>query len=567
MKIKKSALEWCRAPFDLNMQNQVKSLINKETELKDAFYKDIEFGTGGIRGIMGPGTNRINKYTLGKVAQGLSLYLKDQFRYKKIKAVIAYDSRNKSEYFAQIVANILSANSIQVFLFNSLRSTPQLSYTIRSLKANCGIVITASHNPPDYNGFKLYWKDGGQIVPPKDIELEEIINSIKYNEILFEGKKDKLTHLGKNTDAQFHKVCISLAKQKTNSKRDIKIVFTSLHGTSINSIPVILEKVGYKNISIVKEQSTPNGNFPTVLSPNPEEPEALKIAVNQAQKENAEIVIGTDPDSDRLGIAVKNEDGDFILLNGNQTMMIMSHFLLSVRKEKKLINSKDYIASTIVSSPVIKKVASYFKINCILTLTGFKWIGKEIENRKNENFIFGGEESFGYLIGNKIRDKDAITSALLACEIGSVLKCQGKTIFDFMIECYKIYGPYKERLINKIFTGKSGAEKIHKMMSNFRKNPPKTINESKLESVEDYLFSYKYCLKKNKKYKLNLPKANVLIYILKDKSKIAIRPSGTEPKIKFYISVNKKNFKYNNWKLTELELEKRIDSIVKELKL
>jgi len=567
IEIKKKALKWCKLPFDSQTQKDVKALFDYPDQLEDAFYKDLEFGTGGMRGIMGVGTNRINKYTLGKAAHGLSLYLKSKFPESIIKVVIAYDCRHNNKLFSKIISNVLLANDIEVYLFSSLRTTPELSYSVRHLKANCGIVLTASHNPPEYNGFKVYWKDGGQIAPPYEEELMEKINSISFNEILFNGTNDKLNLIDKEIDDAFIETSTQLAIQDNVKSKNIKIVYTPLHGTSIMSIPQVLKKAGYKSVIIVDEQSKPDGSFPTVKSPNPEEPDALKMSINRAKKENADIVIGTDPDSDRLGISVKNKKEEFIILNGNQTMLLMAHFLLKKREEKGLLSSKDFIASTIVSSPVIKKVANKFGVECLITLTGFKWIGKEIEERKDQNFIFGGEESFGYLIGDKIRDKDAVTSALLICEIVSILKTKDKTLYDFMIECYKLYGPYKERLISYKLEGLSGEIKINNMMKNYRNNPPNKINNQFVISIQDYLNSTKTNVKSKTVNDINLPKSDVIIYTLNDNSKIAIRPSGTEPKIKFYFSVNNKDFKNNCWESTEEELDKRIDSIISDLNL
>ena len=567
IEIKKKALKWCKLPFDSQTQKDVKALFDYPDQLEDAFYKDLEFGTGGMRGIMGVGTNRINKYTLGKAAHGLSLYLKSKFPESIIKVVIAYDCRHNNKLFSKIISNVLLANDIEVYLFSSLRTTPELSYSVRHLKANCGIVLTASHNPPEYNGFKVYWKDGGQIAPPYEEELMEKINSISFNEILFNGTNDKLNLIDKEIDDAFIETSTQLAKQDDLKLRNIKIVYTPLHGTSIMSIPQVLKKAGHESLIIIDEQSKPDGSFPTVKSPNPEEPDALQMAINRAKKENADIVIGTDPDSDRLGISVKNKQEEFVILNGNQTMLLMAHFILKKRKEKGLLSSKDFIASTIVSSPVMQKVANNFGVECLITLTGFKWIGKEIEERKDQNFIFGGEESFGYLIGDKIRDKDAVTSALLICEIVSVLKTKEKTLYDFMIECYKLYGPYKERLISYKLEGLSGEIKIKNMMENYRNNPPNKINNQFIISIQDYLNSTKTNVKSKTVNDINLPKSDVIIYTLNDNSKIAIRPSGTEPKIKFYFSVNNKDFKNNCWESTEEELDKRIDSIISDLNL
>ena len=566
-EIKERALKWCKSPFDNETQNHVKTLFNFPDQLEDSFYKDLKFGTGGMRGVMGVGTNRINKYTLGKATQGLSDFLKNKFPKGNIRVVIAFDCRNNNDIYSKIVSNVFLGNGIEVYQFSSLRTTPQLSYSVRYLKANCGIVLTASHNPSEYNGYKVYWKDGGQLVPPYDQELMDQINSINYSDIIFKGSTDKFHLIDKELDDAFINTCLELGKQDQVKSDNLKIVFTPLHGTAIISIPEVLKKAGHKSLIVVNEQSKPDGNFPTVESPNPEEPEALKIAIKLAEKEDAEIVIGTDPDSDRLGIAIKNEKGKFYILNGNQTMLIMANFLLDRRKEMGLLKSEDYIASTIVSSPVMNKLGLHYGIQCLSTLTGFKWIGKEIEERKTQNFIFGGEESFGYLIGDKIRDKDAVTSALLICEIAAILKFKNKNIFDYMIECYKLYGPHKERLISYKLDGISGEKKIKKMMKNFRDNSPKSINNQSVNSIKDYLASVEIDLKNKMRYKIDLPTSNVIVFILEDGSEIAIRPSGTEPKIKFYFSVNSKTFKNDNWELTEKELDKKIDSIIFDLNL
>ena len=564
---KEKALLWCNSPFDTQTQKDVKILFNDPSKLEDAFYKELEFGTGGMRGIMGVGTNRINKYTLAKAAQGLSSFLKSKFKKDKIKVVIAYDCRHNNELFSKIVSDVLLANNIDVYLYSSLRTTPQLSFSVRHLNANCGIVLTASHNPSDYNGFKVYWDDGGQLTHPLDKELMDKINGTIFDEILYDKKGRSSNIIDKDVDNAFYDTSINLGIQDNIKSRDIKIVYTPLHGSSIVSIPEVLKKVGYKSLIIVKEQAKPDGDFPTVKSPNPEDPKALKMAIDLAEIENAELVIGTDPDSDRLGVAVKNIQGKFTILNGNQTMLIMAHFLLSNREEKKLMKPEDYIVSTIVSSSVIEKVANRFGVKFISTLTGFKWIGKEIEERKTQNFIFGGEESFGYLIGDKIRDKDAVTSSLLICEIASMLKSNNKSLYDYMIECYKLYGPYKERMISYTLDGISGEKKIKEMMKRYRYNPPEQINNQPVEFIKDYLNSTKTEISSKIKSKIPLPKSDVVIFKLKDNSNIAIRPSGTEPKIKFYFSVSSKSFRNNDWESTEKELDKKIDSIIFDLNL
>jgi len=556
--------EWTKPPFDQETQNALIELKKNPEKLEDAFYKNLEFGTGGIRGIMGIGTNRINKYTLGKSTQGLSDYLKKYFPNKKeIKVVIAYDCRINSKSLSRQVAEVFSANGIQVYLFSDLRPTPELSFAVKHLNAQCGIVLTASHNPPEYNGYKVYWEDGGQIVPPHDNKIVNQIDKTEFSDINFTPNEELITLIDQEIDEAFFNVSIELGKFKVQNRKNYKVVFTSLHGTSITAVPQVLEKAGYSQVYLVKEQSKPDGNFPTVKSPNPEEPEALKLALLEAEKQGADIVIGTDPDCDRLGIAVRDETGEFYLLNGNQTMVVMTYFLLEQCKQKNALNGKQFIASTIVSSPMIAKIASSYGVGYKETLTGFKWIAKLIEDFPELEFIGGGEESFGYLVGNKVRDKDAVTATLLACEIGAYAKSIGKSFFEILEDCYREFGAYKERLLSFTQKGKEGAEKISSMMNDFRENPPKTIAGQSISYIEDYQKGFRINLKDHTSEKLDFDIANVLTYLLEDGSKIAIRPSGTEPKIKFYFSTNQKIKKHQSWKEVEKELESKIDVLTK----
>ena len=556
--------EWTKPPFDQETQNALIELKKNPEKLEDAFYKNLEFGTGGIRGIMGIGTNRINKYTLGKSTQGLSDYLKKYFPNKKeIKVVIAYDCRINSKSLSRQVAEVFSANGIQVYLFSDLRPTPELSFAVKHLNAQCGIVLTASHNPPEYNGYKVYWEDGGQIVPPHDNKIVNQIDKTEFSDINFIPNEELITLIDQEMDEAFFNVSIELGKFKVQNRKNYKVVFTSLHGTSITAVPQVLEKAGYSQVYLVKEQSKPDGNFPTVKSPNPEEPEALKLALLEAEKQGADIVIGTDPDCDRLGIAVRDETGEFYLLNGNQTMVVMTYFLLEQCKQKNALNGKQFIASTIVSSPMIAKIASSYGVGYKETLTGFKWIAKLIEDFPELEFIGGGEESFGYLVGNKVRDKDAVTATLLACEIGAYAKSIGKSFFEILEDCYREFGAYKERLLSFTQKGKEGAEKISSMMNDFRENPPKTIAGQSISYIEDYQKGFRINLKDHTSEKLDFDIANVLTYLLEDGSKIAIRPSGTEPKIKFYFSTNQKIKKHQSWKEVEKELESKIDVLTK----
>ena len=570
--IKSKAEAWLKPSFDEETRKEIKEMLEKDSEeLKESFYKDLEFGTGGMRGIMGVGTNRINKYTLGKNTQGLSDYLKKQFPEEDLKVVIAYDCRHNSKELAQVVANVFSANGIQVYLFSDLRPTPELSFSVKYLDCHCGIVLTASHNPPEYNGYKVYWQDGGQLVPPQDAEIVEEISSLDYEDIKFEANKDLIKYIGSEVDEAFAEASVKNGSFDTpaSAKDDLKIVFTSLHGTSITMIPKVLEKAGYKNVSIVEEQKEPDGNFPTVKSPNPEEPEALKMALELADKENADMVIGTDPDSDRLGIAVRNEENQMVLLNGNQTMLVMTWFLLEQWKKQGRINGKEFVGSTIVSTPMLRILVQDYGVEYKEGLTGFKWIAKMIKDNPGLDFVGGGEESFGYMVGEFVRDKDAVTSTLLACEIAAQMKAEGKSFYEKMLELYVKYGFYKEELISLVKKGIDGAEQIKKMMIDLRENPLSEIAGEKVVLVEDYQSSkaFEYGLTDTDIKPLEVPKSNVLIYYTENGTKVAARPSGTEPKIKFYISVNAPLDSRENYREVEQKLSEKIAAIRSELKL
>lgn len=555
--------QWLTPFFDEKTKHEIKEMIAHDPKrLEDSFYKNLEFGTGGMRGIMGAGDNRINKYTLGKNTQGLSNYLKRQFPNQEIKVAIAFDCRHNSKEFAKLVADVFSANGFKVFLFSELRPTPELSFAVKYLDCKAGIVLTASHNPPEYNGYKVYWEDGGQLVPPQDGEIIAEINSLKYQDTKFEANEDLIEMIDSEVDEAFAKASIENGTFNTSSEaRDnLKIVFTSLHGTSITMVPKVLEQAGYKNVSIVKEQAEPDGDFPTVKSPNPEEPAALKMALDLAEKEHADIVIGTDPDCDRLGIAVRNNENKMELLNGNQTMVLMTHFLLEQWKKAGKLNGKQFVASTVVSTPLVEKIADHFDVKYIEGLTGFKWIAKMIKDYPELEFIGGGEESFGYLVGDFVRDKDAVTATLLACEIAAQKKAEGSSMFQYMEDIYNQFGNYQEHLISITKKGKEGAEEISAMMKELRENPFKEIAGSKVIRLDDISKDKSTDFASGKTSSLNLPKSNVLIYYTEDGSKIAARPSGTEPKIKFYISV-RTNEKEN---VDEI-LQKKIDAIAAQL--
>jgi len=539
--ILKKANSWMTSTFDADTTAKVNHLItNNPTELEDSFYKNLEFGTGGMRGIMGVGTNRINKYTLGKNTQGLSNFMKQQFNGEQLKVVIAYDCRHNSKSLAKTVADVFTANGIDVFLFSDLRTTPELSFSVKYLNCHCGIVLTASHNPPEYNGYKVYWQDGGQLVPPQDAAIINEIDSLKYEDILFKGQDERITYIDCTIDEAFFAASVDNGSFNTpnSAKENLNIVFTSLHGTSITAIPQVLERAGYNNVNIVKEQAEPNGDFPTVKSPNPEEPEALKMATDLALAINADIVIGTDPDSDRLGIAVRDRKDQMVLLNGNQTMVVMTWFLLEQWKKAGKLHNDTFVGSTIVSTPMLKVMTEAYGAQYHEGLTGFKWIAKMIKDLPDLDFIGGGEESFGFMVGDFVRDKDAVTSTLLACEIAAQLKAEGSSILDKLHDLYSEFGYYKEELISLVKKGKDGAEEIKQMLIELRNNPLQTIAGETVVKMEDYANSTSLNPVSKKTTEINIPKSNVLIYYTDKGTKIAARPSGTEPKIKFYISVN-----------------------------
>ncbi|MFK2819992.1 phospho-sugar mutase [Flavobacteriaceae sp. LMIT009] len=561
---------WLTPTFDKETQETIKELIaSNPKELEESFYKNLEFGTGGMRGVMGVGTNRMNKYTLGKNTQGLSNYLKQSFPNEETKVAIAYDCRHNSQSFAKVVADVFSANNIKVFLFEDLRPTPELSFALKHLGCHCGIVLTASHNPPEYNGYKVYWQDGGQIVPPYDNEIVNEINSLDYSDIKFESNEDLINYVGEDIDEVFINSSVKNGSlDLSNADRDnMTIVFTSLHGTSIMSIPETLKRAGYNNVHIVEEQAKPDGDFPTVESPNPEEPAALKMALELADKVNADIVIGTDPDCDRLGVAVRGLDGNMTLLNGNQTMVMMTNFLLDLWKSSGKINGKEFIASTIVSTPMVEVLANAYDVEYKEGLTGFKWIAKMIKDFPELDFIGGGEESFGFMVGDFVRDKDAVTSTLLACEIASHAKANGSSFYKELINLYVKHGCYKEHLVSLTKKGIEGAEEIKQMMIDARHNPLTSVNGEKVVKVEDYQLSISKDMINNVENTIDIPKSNVLIYYTEKDSKIALRPSGTEPKIKFYISVNEPLNTAEEFYTVNKVLDNKIDNIIKDMNL
>jgi len=564
---------WLTGDYDMGTREEVRYMLeNDEEGLVDAFYQDMEFGTGGLRGIMGAGTNRMNKYTLGMASQGLANYLKKQFgKSEIIKVAIGYDCRNNSRYFAETAAGIFAANGFEVYLFESLRPTPELSFTIRHLGCKSGVIITASHNPPEYNGYKAYWDDGGQVTAPHDeniIKEAKKINSV--TEIRFGGAPEKIHIIGKEIDELFIEAIsrVSLDRESINKHHDLGIVYTPIHGTGVRIVPQTLMRFGFTNIINVEEQDVVDGNFPTVRSPNPEEADALKMAIEKAKKTNAELVMATDPDADRLGIAVKNRSGQFVLLNGNQTGVILTWYIIHQHIKKSLLKGNEYIIKTIVTSDLLDRIAEKNGIKCFNVLTGFKYFASLIKKLEDSmKFIGGGEESFGYLPGDYVRDKDAVASCAMVAETAAYAASMGKTLFELLISIYVEYGFYKEKLFNIVRKGKDGAEEINNMMISFRKTPPAKINRSGVVRINDYESLISRNMITGESQKLELESSNVLQFFLEDGSKISVRPSGTEPKIKFYFSVNKQLDSSDQFESTETELDSRIDAIIKDMKL
>lgn len=562
--------EWLTPTFDQKTQDEITEMMTSSPKnLEESFYKNLEFGTGGMRGVMGVGTNRINKYTLGKNTQGLSDYLKKQFPGEQLKVAIAYDCRHNSDTLAKVVADVFSANGIQVYLFSEMRPTPELSFAVRHLNCHAGIVLTASHNPPEYNGYKVYWQDGGQLVPPNDAEIVDVIEKLRYDEVKFDANESLIKYIDADVDNAFIESTVANASFNTSAtaRQNLKIAYTSLHGTSIKMVPKVLEKAGYTDVNIVPEQAEPNGDFPTVISPNPEEPEALTMALALADKINADIVFGTDPDSDRLGVAVRNNKGEMQLLNGNQTMVVMTHYLLEQWKKAGKINGKQFIGSTIVSTPMMLELASAYDVECKVGLTGFKWIAKFIRDFPELKFIGGGEESFGFMVGDAVRDKDAVGAILLMCEIAAQAKENNSSVYQYLQQMHLDFGFYKEHLISLTKKGIEGANEIKQMMVDMRDNPVSEINGQRVIMVEDYQNSTAKNLLSNEIETMSVPKSNVLIYYLEDGSKICARPSGTEPKIKFYFSVNAAIENLEEIPAAEAFLDTKIKNIISEMKL
>src|SRR5690625_1697987 len=565
-EILNKAKSWLTDAFDDDTREQVQILIdNDDKELQESFYQDLKFGTGGMRGIMGVGSNRINKYTLGKNTQGIANQLKKDFPGEQHKVAITYDCRHNSKELAEVIAGVYSANDVQVYLFSELRPTPELSFAVKQLDCHCGIVLTASHNPPEYNGYKVYWQDGGQLVTPKDEEVVQEIAKVDFKDIRFEAKSELITKIDQEIDEAFIKEAVEQTSfgATAEAKANLNIVFTSLHGTSITIAPKAFEKAGFSQVHIVEEQAEPNGDFPTVKSPNPEEPEALEMALNLAEKKNADIVIGTDPDADRLGVAVRDLDNKLVLLNGNQTMVMMTDFLLKKHQEKGF-KGNEFIGSTIVSTPLMSVLGEAYEVDCKLGLTGFKWIAKMIKDHPDQKFIGGGEESFGFMVGDFVRDKDSISSILLACEIAAIAKDEGSSFYEELLKLYIEHGVYQEHLVSLVKKGIEGAEEIKAMMKELRENPPKEFDGIKVAVFEDYQTSERTHLKTGEQSKIIIPKSNVLIFYLEDGSKIAARPSGTEPKIKFYVSVKGEMKAVDEYPKVQQELNDKTERLLQK---
>lgn len=563
--------QWLDGGFDAETVAAVRKLQQENPEeLTDAFYRSLEFGTGGLRGVMGPGTNRMNKYTVGMATQGFANYLKKSFT-GEIRMAIAHDSRNNSRFFAEVTANVMAANGIKVFLFESLRPTPELSFAIRHLKCQAGVVLTASHNPREYNGYKAYWNDGAQLVPPHDKNVIQEVEKISgIGEVKWTGWEENITLIGKDIDEAYLQMLkgLSVYPEVVAAQHDLKIVYTPIHGTGITLVPEILKRFGFTNVHIVEEQAQPDGNFPTVVYPNPEESEAMSIGLKKAAALDADILLGTDPDSDRVGIAVKDHTGKWILLNGNQTAVLLFNYIIEARKSKGLTQPNDYICKTVVTSDLIDVFAANNNIRCYNTLTGFKWIADLIRRKEaEENFICGGEESYGYMIGDNVRDKDAIASVAMICEMAAYAKNQGKSLFEQLIDIYLQYGFYKESLISITKKGMKGAEEIAAMMTAYRQQPPSTINGSPVVKIFDYQLQHVTTLATGEKTPIDLPKSNVLQFLLADGSRISARPSGTEPKIKFYFSVHEPLDSVADVERVEQLLDNKVSNIIHDMKL
>jgi phosphoglucomutase len=573
IEVKNKALEWLNSNIDQDAKNEIQRMLDSknQTELIDSFYRDLEFGTGGLRGIMGIGSNRVNKYTIGKATQGLSNYLLKAFPGEQVSVAIAHDSRNNSVYLADITASVFSANGIKVYFYFELRPTPSLSYAIRALGCKSGVVLTASHNPKEYNGYKAYWDDGAQVTPPHDENIIGEVNKIaRIEDVKFDKNPALIVKIGKDIDEKYlHEVeKLSLSPEVISRHKNLKIVFSPIHGTGITLVPEILKRFGFENVHMVQEQATPDGNFPTVIYPNPEESEAMSLALKQAEEIDADLIMATDPDADRVGIGAKNNHGKFQLINGNQAASLLVYYMLKMWSDKGKLDGRQFIVKTIVTTDLILDIARKFNVESYETLTGFKYIAsviRELEGKKQ--FIVGGEESYGYLSGDFVRDKDAVSSCALLAEMTAWAKDNGMSVFDLLVEIYKEFGCYKEGLLSITRKGKSGAEEIEEMMRNIRANPPKTIQGSPVTKLYDYQLSEVTDLTTGKKEKLDFPESNVLQFTTEDGTKVSARPSGTEPKIKFYFSVKAPLKSASEYDQVQKQLDEKIQKIIEELSL
>lgn len=564
---------WLKGNYDQATKDEILRLQKENPqELTESFYRNLEFGTGGLRGIMGVGTNRMNKYTVGMATQGYSNYLKKSFPSQEIRVAIAHDSRNNSRFFAETTANVFAANGIKVFLFQSLRPTPELSFTIRHLHCQGGVVCTASHNPKEYNGYKAYWDDGGQLVPPHDknviMEVEKIAS---VDEVKWGGGETNITMIGKEMDEAYIAMVRSLSvyPEVIEKQHNLRIVYTPIHGTGIKLVPEVLQRFGFSNVHVVDEQATPDGNFPTVVYPNPEESEAMSIGLRKAKQIDADILLGTDPDADRVGIGIKDNKGEWILMNGNQTAVLAFNYMIEARKAKGIATPDDMVVKTIVTTDMIDEIARKNNVTCYNVLTGFKYIAELIKEKevKGENYVIGGEESYGLMIGSQLRDKDAVSAVALLCEMAAYEKDKGRSLYDKLIELYVQYGFYKENLISITKKGMNGQKEIADMMSAYRSQPPATIDGSPVVKLLDYELQKGKNPKTGETWDIKLPKSNVLQFILEDGSKISARPSGTEPKIKFYFSVHGKLPSAGEFEKVHAQLNAKIEGIIKDMKL
>jgi len=571
-EIEQKIASWLNGNFDAATKDEIRSLqANQPDALQDAFYRNLEFGTGGLRGIMGVGTNRVNKYTIGMATQGFSNYLLKTYPNETISVAVGHDSRNNSRFLAETTAQVFAANGIKVYLFEALRPTPELSFAIRNLKCKGGVVCTASHNPKEYNGYKAYWNDGGQLVPPHDKNVIKEVEAIQsLDEVKWNGGDALIELIGTSMDEAYIKMLTSLSvyPEVIAEQSDLKIVYTPIHGTGITLVPKVLEAYGFKNVHVVEEQSKPDGNFPTVAYPNPEESETMSIGLAKAKALDADILLGTDPDADRVGIGVKNHKGEWVLMNGNQTAVLAFAYMIEARKAKGIAQPNDMVITTIVTTEMINEVARQNNVACYNVLTGFKWIAELIKEKEGkENYIIGGEESFGLMIGDQIRDKDAISAVALLCEMAAYEKSKGKSLFDKMIELYMQYGFYYETLISITKKGMNGQQEIAAMMEGYRQQPPTEIAGLKVAALLDYQLQVSTNLMTGEKTNIDLPKSNVLQFVTEDGSKISARPSGTEPKIKFYFSVNSKLENRASFDTVYAQLQDKIKSIIVSMQL